>query len=422
MQFIENLDQEEFEQFVCNHPYKSHFMQSYAWGKVMKKKNFLPHYIGIKDQGTLIATALLLEKKLTPHYSYFYCPRGFVWDYNNDQILKIITQYLKQYAKKNRAIFIKIDPDIKRHNLDIQGNIIGEKNNYHLINQLEMLGYKNKGFNTNFVNEQPRFTFRLNLKQDIETIIKNMHPTTRKIYHKKNQFNLHVYIGNESDIEDFYDTMKQTSERENIRCNKLEYYRHFYQILHNKNMCDLYIVKVNIEDLKNIYQNKIKKIEKQILSIDKNKYKKQQKYENKVKEFENELRKAQNELKKIQSISEKQLTLSSIMTVKYGNKVWTVHGGNHSLLRELNSNYLLYFQIIEDSYNQGYQIIDFFGTSGKANPDKTDPIYGIHSFKKRLGGEYIEFIGEYDLIIHPFLYKCYHSLIPIYRKIRRIVK
>ena len=53
------------------------------------------------------------------------------------------------------------------------------------MKQLEKLGYKNKGFNKDFVNEQPRFTFRLNLDDDFENIYKRMHPTTRKILNKK---------------------------------------------------------------------------------------------------------------------------------------------------------------------------------------------------------------------------------------------
>ena len=56
---------------------------------------------------------------------------------------------------------------------------------------------------------------------------------------------------------------------------------------------------------------------------------------------------------------------------------------------------------------------------GYANPDKNNPIYGIHSFKKRLGGEYTEFIGEFDLITNKFMYFMFKTLIPIYRKIKR---
>ena len=129
--------------------------------------------------------------------------------------------------------------------------------------------------------------------------------------------------------------------------------------------------------------------------------------------------KVKKEIDFINTIEEENIILSSIITVKYGNKVWTVHGGNSNILRELNSNYLLYYEIIKDANKEGYKIVDFFGTSGIANPDKSNPIFGIHSFKKRFGGEYTEFVGEFDLIINKFLYFCYQRLLPIYRKIKK---
>ena len=46
MEFIEDINIKEYEEFVRNNEYKSHFMQSYYWGEVMKMKNFIPHYVG----------------------------------------------------------------------------------------------------------------------------------------------------------------------------------------------------------------------------------------------------------------------------------------------------------------------------------------------------------------------------------------
>ena len=59
MEFVENIKIEEYEEFVKNNS-KSHFMQSYYWGDVMKAKNYTPYYVGLKDNDKLVATALLL--------------------------------------------------------------------------------------------------------------------------------------------------------------------------------------------------------------------------------------------------------------------------------------------------------------------------------------------------------------------------
>ena len=74
MKLIENVAKEKYESFVKKHK-KAHFLQSYAWGEFSKKeKNLIPHYVGLMDKNKLVATALLLEKKLPMGLSYFYVP------------------------------------------------------------------------------------------------------------------------------------------------------------------------------------------------------------------------------------------------------------------------------------------------------------------------------------------------------------
>ena len=139
---------------------------------------------------------------------------------------------------------------------------------------------------------------------------------------------------------------------------------------------------------------------------------------NKKKELQNQIDKLEKLINEINEVKENKIALSSIITAKYGDKVWTIHGGNSTVLRSLNSNYLIYYEIIKDAVNEGYKTIDFFGTS--YNPSQNDPEYGIWLFKKRLGGEYCEFIGEFDYIFKKFTYKLFKLLIPIHRKISKI--
>ena len=68
MEFIKNITEKEYEEFVNNHK-KSHFMQSYYWGEVAKRKNFLPHYVGLIEKNKIVAAALILEHKLIKGYS-----------------------------------------------------------------------------------------------------------------------------------------------------------------------------------------------------------------------------------------------------------------------------------------------------------------------------------------------------------------
>lgn len=419
MNFVEHIEEKEFENFVCNHKTKSHFMQSYAWGEVSKAKGLLPHHVGLKNNGKLVASALILEKKLFGKYSYFYIPRGFVADFEDKDVLKKFSEELKKYAKSKHSIFIAMDPDVKLQDLDPDGNVINnDKNNFELVKFIESCGWTHLGFNKNFEHREPRYTFRLDLdKESFDDIYKGMHPTTRKILNKGNQYELEVFKGNENNIDDFYLTMEETAAREHLFCFSKEYYLNFYKKLHERGMSDLYVVKVNLSHLKELYKEKVVALENELNNLDESKYKNKQKLENKKKDLINNLEKVKKEAENIYEIKDEELVLSSIMTAKYNDKVWTIHGGNHRLLRELNANYLLYLTIIKDAWGEGYKKIDFFGTIGDPNPK--DNGYGIHLFKKRLGGEYTEFIGEFNMVLNKPLYFLYTKVYPNIRKLKR---
>lgn len=409
MYFIDKIPKKEYENFLKNNT-ESHFQQSYEWGKFCQKnKKVIPHYVGLKENNKLIATALLLEKRLPMRLSYFYSPRGYILNYSNKNTIKIFTNEIKKYIKRYNAIFIKIDPAIKLHNLNNEGNIENDKiNNYKLIDYLKSIGYKHMGFNKNFENSNPRYTFRLSLDKSIDNIISSFHPTTRKIIKRGNPYGLKIIKNDINLIDDFYTTMEQTAKRENIALYSIDYYRNFYLMLHKNNMSDLYVVKADIKFLKEYYTKTIKELNEKVKSITSL---------NKKNEYISQLNKALKEKQELDKINASELTLSSIITAKYNDKIWTIHGGNHSLLRSLNSNYLIYFEIIKDACNAGYKTIDFFGTTGNPNPKSC--IYGIHLFKKRLGGEYTEFIGEFDLVTKPFMYFIFTTFVPFLRKIKR---
>ena len=396
MEFTDKITDQEYNEFLKKSNY-SHFMQTREFGEIRKDKHYIPHIVGMKKDGKLVCTALLLEKKLFKNFAnYYYIPRGFIIDYNNHELLKEFTNNLVKYCKKNKIFFVIIDPAIKRYTIDLDGNKIDGEDNSELIEYLKSIGYKHNGFNLGFENYEPRFTFRINIDMPMDDVYKNFHATTRKVLNKGNQYNLKVYKGTEKDINDFYETMIETAKREKIIQEPIKYYENFFKVFHDSNMSDLYVAKVNIDDLKELFKQNIEETKN-----------KETKNDVQEKEKQDKLNKLNKQLEEINEIKEKELTLASIMTVKYKDKVWTIHGGNNSKLMSLNANYLIYYEIIKDANKEGYKVVDLFGTCGIPNPEPSNPIYGIHNFKKRLGGEYCEFIGEFYLPVNKFLYHIY---------------
>ena len=98
-------DKEEYDNYIRNHQYKSHFLQSLSWGEFAKvKKNLTPHYLGLTDEeNQIIAATLLLEEHLPLNCSNLYAPRGYVIDYSDKKLLKIFA-----FLKKCYIILVKI--------------------------------------------------------------------------------------------------------------------------------------------------------------------------------------------------------------------------------------------------------------------------------------------------------------------------
>ena len=159
MEFVEDINEKEYDEFLKNN--ESHFMQTREFGEIRKEKGFIPHLVGLKDHNKLVCTALLLEKRTYHNFMYYYVPRGYTIDYNNHELLNIFTNELQKYAKKNNAIFIKIDPAIKRYSIDLDGKKVDGEDNTSLMNYLNKLGYKHLGFNMAFEHAEPRSGDRL---------------------------------------------------------------------------------------------------------------------------------------------------------------------------------------------------------------------------------------------------------------------
>lgn len=90
------------------------------------------------------------------------------------------------------------------------------------------------------------------------------------------------------------------------------------------------------------------------------------------------------------------------------NKVlYYPYGASSSLHREVMASNLMMWEAIKFGKKMGCQTFDLWGSLGP-NPDKNDPWYGFHRFKEGYGGKLMEFVGTYDLVLKPNLYKLYN--------------
>ena len=422
MLHLKNIEKEEFDEYVKNHKTKSHFLQSLSWGEFAKtKKNLIPYYLGLVDDGNKIqAATLLLEKKLPMNYTYFYAPRGFVIDFKNKELVRTMTKKVVEFAKKKKAIFVKIDPDLIKEQTNYLEEVSKNKDYDELFNTLKESGFKHLGFTKNFETMQPRYTFRIDLNQSMEEIEDHFSKTTKQRIAKAKKLDTEVTIGTEKDLSEFYHLMTLTEDRKDFVSYNEDYYNTLYEIFNgNKNSkATLFLGKVHINKTLKVLENELKKINDQISILPIDSLSKSAK--NKLKELTRQKENTTKEIEKYKEYKKEygnDITLSAHMIIEYGDKAWVLYAGNHNILTETYVNYYTYSEHIRYCKEKGIKIYDQFGTIGDLSKD--NPRLGLHEFKKKFGGDYIEFIGEWDYVINHFMYFVFTKLVPIYRKIIR---
>ena len=413
---FEELTEDEYTKFVKYNPYKSHFLQSYEWGELAKKeRGLIPFYLGLKDKKKIVGATLLLKKNLPLGKCYLYAPRGYVIDFNNFQLLEKFTEEVVKFAKEKKAIYVKVDPDIVWKKENFKGEVIEVEAKEKLIfNEMLRLGYKHLGFTKNFETMQPRYTFRIDLNLDMEEIESHFSKTTMQRIMKAQKLKTKVEIGDEHDLAVFYHLMMLTESRKDFVSYNLDYYKMLYKLFNKENKATLFLGKVNIPLSLEVIENNLKSVIENIAELPKDNLSKSSK--NKLKELEKQKERLAKEKEKYNLFLKEygeEVTLSAHMILEYGDKAWVLYAGNHNILTETYVNYYTYYEHLKFCKERGLKIYDQFGTIGDLAKD--NPRLGLHEFKKKFGGDYIEFMGEFDYVISPFYYFAFKKLVPIYR-------
>ncbi len=409
MQLVE-LNEKEYKEFTKKN--KAHFLESYEWGIVSKYRGYKVYYLGLKDEDTIKASALVLEKNLVFSYKRFYIPRGFTIDYKDKDLLKEMVNKIKEFARSKNAIFVRIDPAIKLHTIDENANVIDGENNYDVVENLENVGFKHLKLTKYFETNQPRFTFRIPLENSIEEIENRYSTTTKSRIKKAINSCVFVDIGNQNDIKEFSRLMKLTEKRQDFYSHDSDYFEKFYEIFNKSNMVTLYLGKIDLLKLFEKLKNEKKVLEEEANSL---KDIDSKKVNNRKKELEKNIKSINEQLEILKDKPKQEIVVSSYLIVKYNDYAWALYAANDMDYKMMYANYLVYDTQIKDAFKEGIKVFDVFGTIG--DPNSESSLLGLHDFKKKLGGEYTEFVGEFDLILNKFMYFVYTKLIPIYHKI-----
>lgn len=338
-----NADYTRYEKFLQSNS-KGHFMQSTRWASV---KNFWRNEIvTVEDENGEVkgAMSLLIRKVPLLPYTMMYSPRGPVADPHDADTLKRLLDECKRLAKKYRSYVLKMDPDI----------VVADSEFEQIIKRL---GFKVSRGLKNYEGIQPRFVFRLDLRNRTEEeIMESFHHKVRYNIRLAERKGVVVKEGSREAVAEFHKMIVETGIRDNFVVRGREYYENVYDCFSPDH------IKVFIA----YYDDK---------------------------------------------------PIAGTIGILYGNKCWYLYGASRNEHRNKMPNYLLQWNMIKWAIESGCDIYDFRGVPG--DTDENNPMYGLYKFKVGFKGTFTEFIGMLDYVFKPFAYFLAEKGIEAFREIRR---
>jgi lipid II:glycine glycyltransferase (peptidoglycan interpeptide bridge formation enzyme) len=179
-----------------------HVLQSWEWGQFKSRWGWSPRYF-LNEERT--AAALVLRRTFSPlKLNILYVPKGPALDYADSALVDRVLGDLIAVAKRDRAIFIKIDPDLPQPDRSI---------------------LRDRGWRYSAEQIQFRNTMLIDLTRSEDDLLAAMKPKTRYNVRLAQKKGVTIRSGDLNDLELLYRLYAETAQRDGFIIRPLDYYR-----------------------------------------------------------------------------------------------------------------------------------------------------------------------------------------------------
>jgi peptidoglycan pentaglycine glycine transferase (the first glycine) len=186
----------------------SHVLQSFEWGEFKAKYGWKPTRLLFEEGSQVRAVASVLCRQL-PRFPLrvIYVPKGPLLDYGDSQLLSRVLASLEELARAQRAIFIKMDPDVRLEESKV----------------IETL--RDRGWRSSSEQIQFRNTILIDLQQSEDELLASMKAKTRYNIRLAARRGVKVHVGGSDDLPLFYEMYAETGRRDDFVIRPFAYYQ-----------------------------------------------------------------------------------------------------------------------------------------------------------------------------------------------------
>ncbi len=201
-----------------------HALQSGAWGAFKSRWGWMARYWVLDEgKGGVNAAALVLKRTIpfTP-FSILYTPKGPILDYSDPTLPQKVLGQLERLAQRERAILIKIDPDVPL----ATGYNPAEP---HLVGATFVDELKGRGWLFSQEQVQFRNTVLLDLTRTEDELLATMKQKTRYNIRLAAKKEIVIRPGTPADFPVLVEMYRETAARDGFTIRPTEYYLDAWQ-------------------------------------------------------------------------------------------------------------------------------------------------------------------------------------------------
>jgi lipid II:glycine glycyltransferase (peptidoglycan interpeptide bridge formation enzyme) len=363
---LKEIDKQTHIEFLKDYQTFS-FLQLPCWAEV--KSGWQSKSVGWFDERKLVCVGLILIRNIPKtRWSLFYLPEGPVLspDYSKN-VVDWLTP-LKDFAKESGAFNLKLGPQVTVNTWSaasiknaISDNVYKQFKDVdadrvnpfglEIATKLRNLGGKQiEASGEGFGDVQPRFVFAIDVedKSDDE-LLASFSQEWRRNIKKAEKSEVKVRQASFEELEIFHTLYKETAKRDKFTPRPLSYFKQMWKSL-NENSNNLATMRLYIAEQENVCH-------------------------------------------------------AACLWVKVGKHVWYTYGASSTSGRELRPSNAIQWQMMKDARDAGASIYDMRGIAATLN--EKSPLFGLLRFKIGTGGKVIQYVGEWDFVLKPLIYKAF---------------